>query len=89
MSQINGDQPTATVNLDVDPPTAKVFLNGVYIGRASKFTGERGGLPLTHGMHLLRIEAEGYLTELIEVETTEGEATIEVRMLERPQADEE
>ena len=84
LARINGNQRTVKVFLDVEPASAKVYLDGIYIGRAKKFSAAKGGLDLTAGVHLVRFEAEGYLAELIEVITADGMPPIEVRMLIKP-----
>lgn len=85
LSQINGNQPTVTVYLDVEPVDAKVFLDDIYIGRAKRFDEDHGGLPVTIGVHQIRLEAEGYLSERVDVTSTEERTTITVRMLTRPE----
>ena len=42
------------------------------------------GLPLTRGTHLLRFEAEGYMTETVEVQAQEIMMTVEIRLLTKP-----
>ncbi len=85
LAKINGDAPTATLVLLVEPPDAKVFLDGKYIGRAHRFTAEKGGLPLTAGAHRLRLEADDFLNELIVVTAQTRNEPIKVRMLPKPE----
>lgn len=85
LARINGGRPTVSVPLDVTPGEAKVFLDGDYIGCAERFTAERGGLALTYGVHELRLEAEGYLPELIEVISSAAMKPVTVRMLKKPE----
>ncbi|MDP8222318.1 MAG: hypothetical protein P9L99_03080 [Candidatus Lernaella stagnicola] len=84
LARINGNAPTKPVFLSVVPEDAKVFLDGMYVGRAKRFTEERGGLPLTAGAHRLRLEAEEFLNESIVLTAEQGTQKIEIRMLPRP-----
>lgn len=86
LGKINGDAPTVSVPLKITPDNAKVFLDGVYVGRAAAFTAEKGGLPLTAGGHRLRLEADHYQAELVEVISQPDMATLEIRLLPRPEA---
>jgi len=86
LTRINGDHPTATIFLDVEPANAKVFLDHVYVGRASSFTEEQGGMKIRLGYHLLRFDADGYISESVEVIGGEAQPPIKVRLLERPEA---
>ena len=84
MTRINDHAPTVKVFLKVDPPAAKVFLDGYYVGQAKEFTAQDGGLALTAGVHVLRLEAEGYISETLELVSLEEMRPIEVHMLEKP-----
>ena len=61
-----------------------MFLDGIYVGRAERFTVEKGGLAVTAGAHRLRLEADDFLNEQVVVTAQERSATVEVRMLPRP-----
>jgi len=84
LARVNGNRPTVKVFLDIEPDTAKVFLDDVYVGRAKQFALTAGGMDVTVGVHRLRLEEEGFITERLELIGAEGMAPIEVRMLPRP-----
>jgi hypothetical protein len=84
LQRLNAGAPTVSVPLAVKPGEAKVFLDGVYVGHAADFTALKDGLPMTIGAHVLRLEADDYLMETIEVITQAKPAPVEIRMLLRP-----
>lgn len=86
LSRINGDLPTKPLGLQVEPTEAKVYLDNLYVGLATSFTVEQGGLPLTAGVHHLTFKAEGYMDETIAVTGVEESPTISVRLLPKPDA---
>ena len=51
---------TATVKLDVRPPRAAVFLDGLFVGHASEFQGLGRGLLVAPGTHKVQIALPGY-----------------------------
>jgi hypothetical protein len=84
LARINGGQPTVGVPLIVQPSDAKVLVDGVFVGRANEFTAAKGGLPLTAGGHVIRLESEEFLSETIEIVPQPNPKPIEVKMLPRP-----
>ncbi len=88
MSQINGDRAAKGVVLVVEPETAKVYLDGRYIGRATDFDGKPNKLELTRGGHVLKFKAEGFENERVEVAGMKDPTTLRVKMLPRPKAEE-
>jgi hypothetical protein len=84
LRHLNGDAPTVLAPLAVQPPDAKVYLDGVWVGKAADFAAPKRGLPLTRGTHLLRFEADGYMTETVEVQAQEIMMTVEIRLLTKP-----
>jgi len=86
LARINGDLPTKPIGLQIEPATAKVFLDDIYVGPATSYTMEQGGLPLTAGVHHLTFKAEGYMDETIAVSGVEESPTVSVRLLPKPDA---
>jgi hypothetical protein len=60
----------------VDPPNARIIVDGQFVGLARRFAGRLGRpqewVPLTPGRHRVSIAAPGYRTRDIAVEVTPG-----------------
>jgi hypothetical protein len=67
----------ATVDLDVSPGEARVYLDGRYIGTADDFGGDPDSLTLRPGSYRLEFRLEGYESQSIDIDADPG-ATIEV-----------
>ena len=84
LDQINGDRQTSAVVLKVMPSDAKVYLDGYYIGHASKFDGTHGILRVTPGGHVLKFKAKDFQNEMRELLAREEAQTMTVKMLPTP-----
>lgn len=86
LSRINGDNETKDVIINCTPDNAKVFLDGVYIGKAKRFSTSKRPLKVIMGMHVLEFEEDGYQLELREIMTTPGVEVVKLKMKLRPVA---
>jgi hypothetical protein len=68
---------TATVNIDVSPEEARVYLDGRRIGTAADFAGDPDYLSLRPGSYRLGFRLEGYESVSIDIDAEPG-AKIEV-----------
>lgn len=62
----------AVVDTDVSPESARVYLDGQYIGTADDFDGYPDYLYLRRGRYRLEFRLEGYETRTIEVDARPG-----------------
>lgn len=67
----------ATVDIDVSPAEARVYLDGQYIGAADDFAGDPNYLSLRPGSYRLEFRLEGYESLGIDIDAEPG-AKIEV-----------
>jgi hypothetical protein len=67
----------ATVDIDVSPGEARVYLDGRNIGTADDFTGDPDSLTLRPGSYRLEFRLEGYESLSIDIDAEPG-AKIEV-----------
>ena len=58
------------LKLKVKPRSAKVYVDGYFVGIVDEFDGAFQKLPLTAGRHHVKIEAEGYQTEEFDANIT-------------------
>lgn len=58
------------LKLKVKPRSAKVYVDGYFVGIIDEFDGAFQKLPLTAGRHHVKIEAEGYQTEEFDANIT-------------------
>lgn len=58
------------LKLKVKPRSAKVYVDGYFVGVVDEFDGAFQKLPLTAGRHHVKIEAEGYQTEEFDANIT-------------------
>ncbi|MBZ0270530.1 hypothetical protein K8I61_00725 [bacterium] len=72
--------------LDVEPASARVWLDGDYMGRVERFAGR--GLMLAPGAHVLRLEHDDFASEKREVFAATEPTLVTIRMLPRPVAPE-
>jgi hypothetical protein len=89
MDRLSLDRPTGDIVILCTPENAKVFLDGIYIGRAKKFSSDRHPLRAALGAHVLKFELEKYQLELREVVTSETQTILKVEMQLRPEAPED
>jgi len=52
----------AMVKIDVDPPRAAVFVDGLFAGHAGEFEGIRRAMLIAPGTHRIKIALPGYQT---------------------------
>lgn len=71
----NGDVDSGGVSIDVDPPTASVFIDGKYMGTGADFGPNTQPLGLTAGRHRVEIRAEGYQSMAFDADVKAGEVT--------------
>ena len=74
--------PTGTLQLEVAPPHAQVYVDGFSVGTVEAVTGS-GGLTVTAGWHRLEFRAPGYQTPAVNV-TIEVNRTITYHLALRP-----
>lgn len=58
------------LKLKVKPRSAKVYVDGYFVGIVDEFDGAFQKLPLTAGRHHVKIEADGYQTEEFDANIT-------------------
>ena len=73
--QPNASADSGGVSIDVDPPTASVFIDGKYMGAGSDFGPNTEPLGLTPGRHRVEIRAEGYESMTFDADVKAGEVT--------------
>jgi hypothetical protein len=71
------EEDLATVEIDVSPGEARVYLDGRYIGAADDFSGDPDSLSLRPGSHRLEFRLEGYASLSIDIDAEPG-AKVEV-----------
>lgn len=59
-SQYSASHEDGNLKLKVKPRSAKVYVDGYYVGIVDEFDGAFQKLPLTAGRHHVKIEADGY-----------------------------
>ena len=89
LHQINGESPTADVIVQCEPENTKMFLDGVYIGKASQFDDAKHPLKVLIGAHVIQFELEDYQIERREILTDKDVQTIQIKMKLRPGSEEE
>lgn len=57
----------STVKLDVNPPRAAVFVDGLFVGHVAEFEGLGRGMLVAPGPHTIRVALPGYQTFETEV----------------------
>jgi hypothetical protein len=62
-----------TLRLQVSPPEARVTLDGDFFGTGAEIDRLRGGIPLSPGVHRIRVSLAGYGSESAETEIRESE----------------
>ena len=55
------------------PPEARVTLDGDFFGTGAEIGRIRGGIPLSTGVHRIRVSLAGYRSESAETEIRESE----------------
>ena len=66
------DGPTGGVQLDVQPWRARVYVDGVYVGRVDDFKGYYQHLDVVAGPHQIVIVEPGYLPLVFETNVVPG-----------------
>ncbi len=67
------------LRLDVEPKTAEVFVDDEYRGVISGWRGST--MPMTSGVHMVEIRAEGYITQRFDIEVfADEEVTLTLKM---------
>ena len=64
---------TATLNLDVQPKRAAVFLDDKFVGHAGEFGGKFHSMLISPGKHRIKVELPGYQTFDTEVNLIAGQ----------------
>jgi hypothetical protein len=57
----------STVKLEVNPPRAAVFVDGLFVGHVAEFEGVGRGMLVAPGPHKIRVALPGYQTFETEV----------------------
>ena len=78
-------QPSAAghLRLQVEPPTAQVYVDGFYVGTVDDFNGSAQDASLEAGPHRVEIRAPGYETLMFDVKT-DANRTVTYRGTLRP-----
>jgi hypothetical protein len=63
------------LSLEIDPPTASVFVDGRYMGTGADFGPNLQPLGLTSGRHRVEIRAEGYESMTFDTDVAAGQVT--------------
>ncbi len=74
--------PVGKLRLEIQPPTAQVYVDGFYVGWVDTVNGA-GGLKVTAGWHRVEFRASGYQTPAVNV-TIEPNRTVVLRLALRP-----
>ena len=74
--------PAGTLSLEVEPPTAEVYVDGYFVGTADD---RRGEVRLEPGPHRVDLRAEGYLSATVDIRAESG-ATVSLRRTLTPLA---
>ncbi len=74
--------PVGKLRLEIQPPTAQVYVDGFYVGWVDTANGA-GGLKVTAGWHRVEFRASGYQTPAVNV-TIEPNRTVVLRLALRP-----
>src|SRR5579864_550133 len=85
---------TSTVKLEINPPRAAVFVDGLFVGHVAEFEGVGRGMLVAPGPHKIRVALPGYQTfetevnalpkQKVEVKTNLLKTTAETDPLIRP-----
>lgn len=62
--------------LQVQPTTAQVYVDGLYVGTVNDVRGTARGEPLEAGAHHVELNAPGYESAIVNVRIAPGETTI-------------
>ena len=68
----------ARLKVVAEPPTASVYIDGHYFGRARVLAEAPKELPI--GLHLMTIQADDHFPHDMEIELTPGTTTVEVKL---------
>ena len=73
------------LRFEIDPPQAKVFVDGIYVGKAKDFSEEdlskkEKFLRVLTGNHTVRFELDGYKTAEIEVHADNSVQTVSLKL---------
>ncbi|MDY6855387.1 MAG: PEGA domain-containing protein [Thermodesulfobacteriota bacterium] len=69
-----------TLRIICSPNSAKVFVDGVSMGKANRYDGDPGYIKLDSGTHRIEIRKEGYIPYTKEVYSSRSLQTIEVTL---------
>jgi len=76
----------SAVDLQVSPPTALVFLNGVLIGSAEEFGGASDYLYLEPGAYTLEFRAPGFLAKTLRLKVSGEPIVVSLALEADPEA---
>jgi len=62
-----GSRDQGNLKLKVKPRSAKVYVDGYYVGNVDQFDGVLEKLPLNGGRHKVEVKADGYETAEFDV----------------------
>jgi hypothetical protein len=63
------------VSLDINPTSAAVFIDGVYVGTVADFSPTEAPLSMAAGKHRLEVRAQGYTSLSVDVTIESGKVT--------------
>jgi len=70
-----------TLRLEVSPAEARVVLDGDFFGTGAEISRLHGGIPLSPGIHRIRVSLAGYRSESMEAEIRESqERTLQISL---------
>jgi len=73
-----------TLRLEVTPEEARVVLDGDFFGTGAEISRLHGGIPLSPGIHRIRVSLAGYRSESLEAEIQESrEQTLKISLRKR------
>jgi hypothetical protein len=72
---------TGTLNLEVQPGTAQVFIDGYYVGTPDDFNTGRGDLVVEAGPHNVELNASGYEPVSFDVRIAPNQSIVYRRVL--------
>jgi hypothetical protein len=75
VSAAPGSAAVGGVSLEIDPPEAAVFLDGVYVGTVGDFSPTEQPLTLAAGKHHVEFKAQGYVSMAFDVTVVAGQVT--------------
>jgi len=78
------DRHTGALLLHVSPPDARVILDGDFFATGAEISRLHGGIPLSAGLHRIRVSCDGFESKSREISVEEGTGqTLEISLRKR------